>query len=105
MTEYEPAAAIPLLALGGTDERDWRELALCAQVDPELWFPESGQPNGKAKLVCSWCDVQAECLAFALHANEQFGVWGGLSPEERRRLRRRQREAALVAVEVEGEAA
>ena len=105
MTEYEPAAVIPLPALGGADERDWRELALCAQVDPELWFPESGQPNGKAKLVCSWCDVQAECLAFALHANEQFGVWGGLSPEERRRLRRRQREAALVAVEVEGEAA
>jgi len=83
----------------------WRELALCAQVDPELWFPESGQPNGKAKLVCSWCDVRAECLAFALEANEQYGVWGGLSPEERRRLRRRQREAASVAVEVEGEAA
>lgn len=83
----------------------WREVALCAQVDPELWFPESGQPNGKAKLVCGWCDVQAECLAFALRANEQYGVWGGLSPEERRRLRRRQRESALVAVEVEGEAA
>jgi WhiB family redox-sensing transcriptional regulator len=83
----------------------WRERALCAQVDPELWFPESGQPNVKAKLVCGWCDVQAECLAFALRANEQYGVWGGLSPEERRRLRRRQREAASVAVEVEGEAA
>ena len=105
MTEYEPAAVIPLPALGGADERDWRELALCAQVDPELWFPASGQPNRKAKLVCSWCDAQADCLAFALRANEQYGVWGGLSPEERRRLRRRQREAALVAVELEGEAA
>ncbi len=78
---------------------------MCAQVDPALWFPESGQPNGKAKLVCSWCDVKVECLAFALRANEQYGVWGGLSPQERRRLRRRQRVAALVAVEVEGEAA
>ena len=105
MTEYEPAAVIPLPALGGADERDWRELALCAQVDPELWFPESGQPNGKAKLVCSWCDVKVECLAFALRANEQYGVWGGLSPDERRRLRRRQREAASVAVEADGEAA
>jgi WhiB family transcriptional regulator, redox-sensing transcriptional regulator len=88
-----------------SDTAGWRELALCVQVDPELWFPESGQPNGKAKLVCGWCDVQAECLAFPLRANEQYGVWGGLSPDERRRLRRRQREAATVAVEVEGEAA
>jgi WhiB family redox-sensing transcriptional regulator len=84
---------------------DWRDSALCAQTDPELWFPEPGVNATTAKLICSWCPVREACLAEALDRNEQDGVWGGLSPEERRRLRRRQREAASVAVEVEGEAA
>lgn len=69
-------------------DEQWRDIALCAEVDPELWFPERGEPSTAAKLVCGWCPVRAECLAFALERNEQFGVWGGLSAMERRRLRR-----------------
>ena len=86
-------------------ERRWQDLALCAQVDPELWFPERGQPNGAAKLICSWCEVQAECLTFAMRTNEQFGVWGGLAPGERRALRLALRRGLPFGVDVGGEAA
>jgi len=72
-------------------DRDWRELALCTQVDPELWFPVKGESPAAAKLLCGRCEVRAECLEFALDSNEQFGVWGGLSSDERRALRRRRR--------------
>lgn len=69
-------------------DESWREMALCAQVDPELWFPEMGEPSAAAKLICGWCEVRAECLAFALANNEQYGVWGGLSVKDRQFLRR-----------------
>ncbi|HEY3718404.1 MAG TPA: WhiB family transcriptional regulator [Jatrophihabitantaceae bacterium] len=82
---------------------DWRDLALCSQVDPELWFPEKGDSNRAAKLICGWCEVREQCLAVALATNEEHGVWGGLSREERRRLRRRSR--AVTPVEIDGEAA
>lgn len=71
-----------------TTDATWREQALCTQMDPELWFPEVGENPRQAKLICSWCEVRSDCLAFALRANEQHGVWGGLSPWERNRLRR-----------------
>ena len=84
---------------------EWRERALCAEVDPELWFPESGEPNLAAKLICGRCEVRAQCLAFALESNEQYGVWGGLSLRERRWLRRRFRDGLPAVVEPEGEVA
>jgi WhiB family redox-sensing transcriptional regulator len=105
MADFEHAALIPALT-GPADVPDWRELALCAQVDPELWFPESGQNPVAAKLICGRCELRPECLAFALVTNAQFGVWGGFSADERRRLRRQIRRApALAAVDVDGEAA
>jgi hypothetical protein len=59
--------------------------ALCAQVDPDLFFPERGQPAADAKLVCAACPVRAACLtAFGDLAH---GVVGGLSVEERRTSR------------------
>lgn len=66
----------------------WQEEALCAQTDPEAFFPERGASPRQAKKVCAQCPVQAECLDFALEHNETFGVWGGLTEKERRRLRR-----------------
>ena len=60
--------------------------ALCAEIDPELWFPEKGQPNRPAKQVCASCPVRTACLQYALEHSERFGVWGGLSERERRRL-------------------
>jgi WhiB family redox-sensing transcriptional regulator len=62
---------------------DWQSRALCAQVDPELWFPEAGNTSVYAKRICQRCPVQAECLAAALERHEQHGIWGGLNYYER----------------------
>jgi WhiB family redox-sensing transcriptional regulator len=69
-------------------EPDWQERALCAQTDPEAFFPEKGGSTREAKRICSGCEVRAECLEYALAHDERFGIWGGLSERERRRLRR-----------------
>ena len=67
----------------------WQADALCAQTDPEAFFPEKGGSTREAKKICQQCDVKAECLDYALANDERFGIWGGLSERERRRLRRR----------------
>ena len=70
-------------------ELSWQERALCAQTDPEAFFPEKGGSTREAKRVCLSCDVRGECLEYALAHDERFGIWGGLSERERRRLKRR----------------
>ncbi len=70
-------------------ELSWQERALCAQTDPEAFFPEKGGSTRDAKRVCLSCDVRSECLEYALAHDERFGIWGGLSERERRRLKRR----------------
>ena len=69
-------------------ELEWQERALCAQTDPEAFFPEKGGSTREAKRICSGCEVKAECLEYALQHDERFGIWGGLSERERRRLKR-----------------
>jgi WhiB family redox-sensing transcriptional regulator len=66
----------------------WQDSALCAQTDPEAFFPEKGGSTREAKKVCRICEVRAECLEYALEHDERFGIWGGLSERERRRLKR-----------------
>jgi WhiB family redox-sensing transcriptional regulator len=81
-----------LLLAGLLDELDqpqeWQERALCAQTDPEAFFPEKGGSTREAKRICSGCEVSADCLQYAISNDERFGIWGGLSERERRRLRR-----------------
>lgn len=78
-----------------TDEyRDWRHEAACRQEDPELFFPvgSSGpalQQTAEAKAICRRCPVSSECLAWALESGQDSGVWGGMSDDERRALKRR----------------
>jgi len=67
----------------------WQESALCAQTDPEVFFPEKGGSTREAKRVCAKCDVRGECLEYAVLHDERFGIWGGMSERDRRRLRRR----------------
>lgn len=67
----------------------WQERALCAQTDPEAFFPEKGGSTREAKKVCGSCEVRSECLDYALENDERFGIWGGLSERERRKLKRR----------------
>ena len=70
------------------EELGWQEQALCAQTDPEAFFPEKGGSTREAKRVCTTCDVRVECLEYALAHDERFGIWGGLSERERRRLKK-----------------
>lgn len=69
-------------------EDQWQERALCAQTDPEAFFPEKGGSTREAKRICQGCEVRDECLEYALANDERFGIWGGLSERERRRLKR-----------------
>jgi WhiB family transcriptional regulator, redox-sensing transcriptional regulator len=66
----------------------WQDRALCAQTDPEAFFPEKGGSTREAKKICLGCEVRHECLDYALAHDERFGIWGGLSERERRRLKR-----------------
>lgn len=66
---------------------EWQEGALCSQTDPDAFFPEKGGSTREAKRICARCEVKAECLAFGI--DERFGIWGGLSERERRKLKRR----------------
>ncbi|ORM35863.1 WhiB family transcriptional regulator [Williamsia sp. 1135] len=69
-------------------EDQWQDRALCAQTDPEAFFPEKGGSTREAKRICQGCEVRSECLEYALHKDERFGIWGGLSERERRRIKR-----------------
>ncbi|WAB84015.1 WhiB family transcriptional regulator [Microcella daejeonensis] len=71
------------------DALAWQSDALCAQTDPEAFFPEKGGSTRDAKTICTTCEVRGECLEYALQNDERFGIWGGLSERERRKLRRR----------------
>ncbi len=69
---------------------EWMDDALCATTDPEAFFPEKGGSTRDAKRICLACDVKDQCLQYALENDERFGIYGGFSERERRRLRRGQ---------------
>src|SRR5690606_18251896 len=70
------------------DDNSWQDLANCLGVDPDLFFPERGASTREAKEVCRSCVVREECLDYALGTGQKFGIWGGMSERERRRIRR-----------------
>jgi hypothetical protein len=65
----------------------WMAEGLCGQTDPEMFFPEKGGSTKNAKKICAVCPVRQQCLDYALEGDQRFGIWGGLSERERRRLR------------------
>ena len=86
------SALATTIALANADY-NWRRHAACRDTAPELFFPVGTTGNAlvqidNAKAVCHGCDAQAECLEFALATNQDSGIWGGTSEEERRKLRR-----------------
>ena len=85
------SAVRELFLLDGEAEEElgWQERALCAQTDPEAFFPEKGGSTREAKKVCLTCEVRNDCLEYALMNDERFGIWGGLSERERRKLKKK----------------
>lgn len=77
-----------ILPIVPTAAGSWREAALCAQTDPELFYPEKGQSPEAAKAICAACPVRASCLSEALLHDVRFGIWGGLSERQRRAMRK-----------------
>ncbi len=82
------AALVAAHRAASRGERRWQENANCLGVDPDLFFPERGASTREAKSVCRGCEVRIECLEYTLAHGEKFGIWGGLSERERRRVRR-----------------
>lgn len=82
---------------------DWRSRAACRDEDPELFFPigttgPAIEQSDAAKRVCARCQVREECLEFAIASNQDAGIWGGLTEDERKSLKRaRQRRARRLA--------
>jgi WhiB family redox-sensing transcriptional regulator len=69
------------------DREVWEPYGACLGVDPDLFFPPRGAPSQQAKAVCEGCCVKGECLEFAMRTNQKFGIWGGTSYKDRRRMR------------------
>jgi Transcription factor WhiB len=98
---------------GSRLDRSWRNRAACLAEDLDVFFPPPGPTAlaavAKARAICARCPVRAACLAYAQDNTITYGVWGGLTPEERRRqrrgqaeARRRERDAAIVAAAAAG---
>ncbi|MBF8187654.1 WhiB family transcriptional regulator [Nonomuraea sp. K274] len=71
------------------EEISWLRRGACRSSDPDLFFPLAPSPSqeASAKAVCAGCQVIEECRSYALRAGESEGIWGGLTPQERRRTR------------------
>lgn len=101
--EPKPRRLLPLLG----EDNAWMVDALCAQTDPEAFYPEKGGSTRDAKATCNGspatrarpatpaCPVKDQCLLYALDNDERFGIWGGLSERERRKLRKRDMKACV----------
>ena len=92
--QFITTSSITVSATPVEPEQDWHDQANCLGVDPDLFFPERGASTREAKEVCRGCEVQHDCLEFALQNGEKFGIWGGLSERERRRIRRQRAQVA-----------
>lgn len=86
MPRRAPALDVPDLAGGN-----------CAEADPEEWFPEKGGSSADAIRICHRCPILDECLAYALASDERFGIWGGTTPTERKRLIKQRRALTPVS--------
>ena len=71
---------------------EWKTRGICAQTDPESFFPEKGGPTRTAKRICNGsentppCPVRRKCLDYALSTGQRYGIWGGMSERERRAI-------------------
>jgi WhiB family transcriptional regulator, redox-sensing transcriptional regulator len=89
--QFTPAVVLQVVFTSPGEPRYWQDEALCAEIDPEIFFPEKGGSTWQAKRVCRSCPVRSECLDYALTHEDagRYGIWGGFSERERRRLKGR----------------
>ncbi|MCF2705921.1 WhiB family transcriptional regulator [Arcanobacterium haemolyticum] len=73
------------------EQLHWQDFALCAQTDPDIFFPEKGGSTTPATSVCSACPVRSQCLDYAISHDIRHGIWGGMSDNDRRRISRERR--------------
>ena len=76
-----PGLEVPIL-----DERPWAVFSACREADPGLFFASTRDDERAALVVCSSCSVKDQCLEFALETNERFGVWGGATERQRKKM-------------------
>lgn len=69
-----------------TEERPWVVFSACKDAEPELFFPATYEDSREAVAICNSCPVRIDCLEYALEARERFGIWGGMTPKQRRRF-------------------
>lgn len=74
----------------------WQDLGACHGLDTSLFFPGRGESVAEAKAVCARCMVRSECADYALASGQRFGIWGGTTERERRRIRAEQREVTAA---------
>ena len=85
-------------ALATGYDLEWQDKANCTGANDNLFFPERGASTRTAKGICRECQVRVECLEFAITTGEKFGIWGGMSERERRRVRKERQIAAARKV-------
>jgi WhiB family redox-sensing transcriptional regulator len=98
MTAATPEEPVESIRWAAWDVERWRQHAACRDVDPAVFFPvgvtgAAVDAIAAAKAICEDCAAQAECLEFAVSTNQEYGIWGGTSEEERRGIRRARRAA------------
>ncbi len=80
------------------DDSGWFDRAKCKGVSNSVFYPQRGVPSASALAMCRSCDVRVDCLEYALTNDEEFGIWGGLSERERRKVKRdRERLSAILS--------
>ncbi len=84
-----PDVDVALLPEDPTPPDAWQDRANCFGIDPDVFFPITEEDAGPALAFCTGCPIKIECLAWALRNGERYGVWGGLTEQQRRRLQRR----------------
>lgn len=100
-TQGTSAATEPFTTNPNIDNEDWDKFANCLGVDPDLFYPERGASTRAAKEVCRACVVRDDCLEYALKNGERFGIWGGMSERERRRIRRQRAIGRAASLDVQ----
>ena len=95
-SDNEIAALFTALTIEDITGTAWKREGLCAQTDPDLFFPED-KSSRAPKAICARCPVRVTCLDYALERNESQGIWGGTTAAERRRIRAAREQRATPA--------